>query len=138
MGSGAAFAAGKFTQYKVADSFCGVKLIVPTNKKKLRNTPMHSHTPNTMYMKSDTETEVIDQIAVYKDNNKIKDIDWSHDHFGIHIDGVHVHDYINGAKIKKPRKPTDEELALAKAVMAEDDKRRPHRLRHKVKEDEDG
>ena len=129
MGNGSAFKDGKVgTQYLSNESIVGIKIIQKVGKKEgdSDNTPMYSHTPNTMYAIRDKDTLKVDQVAVYeaipgsKYGRKIKDIEWGHDHDPFKKGEVHVQDYIDGVRQKTPRVPTEEEKQIAEEIRSAD------------------
>lgn len=79
---------------------------------KKDNTPMYSNTSETVYAKINSNSSHIDQLAIYKGRQKIKDIDTEHIH--INLDdgrifnkmGIHVHEYKAGIRNQNARKPS--------------------------------
>lgn len=123
MGSGATFTIAKFGKWAFVDEVAGVKIL--TKKEKRENepdsTPRFSHTANTMYARMDDDKKKVVQIAVYRNHEKIKDIEWGH--FHKNTDGttfkkgeVHVQEYVNGQRNRDGRLPTEEEKELARIV----------------------
>lgn len=119
MGNGAAFSVGRFDEYRTVKYIAGVRVVAKVDKTGKSNTPMHSHSANTMYAKYDTETRKIDQIAVYENHNKVKDIDIGHDHKPYTKTDIHVHDYVDGVR-KKARDPTEQEKMILQEVRRQD------------------
>ena len=79
--------------------------------------PIHSNTPNTMYAVRDSKTKELKQVSAYggkNGRNKIKDIDWSHEH-APYID-IHVHEYNKDGQKIKVRKPSKKERRIAMRV----------------------
>lgn len=122
MGNGAAFSVGRFDEYRTVKYVAGVRVITKTNKKVTEpdNTPMHSHSANTMYAKRDTKTKKIDQVAVYQNHSKVKDIDIGHVHKQYKETDIHVHDYVNGKRSQKARNPTEQEKRILEEVRRQD------------------
>lgn len=121
MGNGSAFLSGSFDQYYTVKYIAGIKVITKRNKNKKEadNTPLYSHTPNTMYARRDKNGKVT-QISVYKNGIKVKDIEWGHKHKTFQIGDVHVSEYKNGIREKEPREPTEEESVIANKVKEQD------------------
>lgn len=122
MGNGAAFSVGRFDEYRTVKYVAGIRVVAKVNKKQNEpdNTPMHSHSANTMYAKRDTKTKKIDQVAVYENHNKVKDIDIGHKHYSYGVDDIHVHDYVNGKRQQKARDPTEQEKRILEEVRRQD------------------
>lgn len=120
MGSGAAFAKGKFDEYIMVKSISGIKVIEKVgDKRESKNTPMHSHSKNAMYARMDENGKVV-QISVYENNNKVKDIDWGHEHHEFKKGDVHVHTYDGFNRSKAVRRPTEEEMILVNKVKEQE------------------
>lgn len=125
MGSGAGYRDG-VKQYQTIDVLFGAKLITKVeNVKKGKmvvpdNTPAHSYTPNTIYAKRDSKTSKIDQITIYENHDKVRDIDWGHAHEDFAANDVHVHEYHNNIRSKKARAPTKIESELVNNIRRED------------------
>lgn len=123
MGNGSAFLIGKFDEYITVKYVAGIKVITRRDKKDGQpdNNPMHSHTANTMYAHLDRETGKVVQVSVYKDNVKVKDIDWGHQHGKYKKGETHVHVYVDGIRQKGAVEPSEEDLLIAETVRSEDD-----------------
>lgn len=87
------------------------------------NTPMFSNTPYTMYAVLNSEDNILKQISIYggKDGRqKIKDIDYGHEHTNINGNGmhfakneIHVQRYIGMKRLtNQARKPSKKEKRI--------------------------
>ena len=135
MGSGAAFSAKEFKEYRHIDVVNGVKVLVRvTSDNASQNTPMFSHTPNTIYARVNQCGDVV-QYTVYRNNKKVKDIDWSHNHGKYKTGEIHVQEY-NKTRMTEARDPTVEERELAEILMKKNYGEKPWvKKRREMKED---
>lgn len=117
MGSGANYLAGKFNEYVYFDDFNGIKIITKKGTDgKHDNTPWHSHTPNTMYAKRNKDG-FVDQVSVYINNRKVKDIDTSGTHGGrFKEEDGHVHEYGENKQKIISREPNEEEKIIIQQI----------------------
>lgn len=116
-GRGSYLSQGGFTkqEYETVKEINGIKVIEFIDKRKKHNTPFHSNTSN-MYATYD-EKNNLKQIAVYQNRQKIKDIEWNHNHEDFRKGEIHVQEYDkSGNRSKIARNPTDEELNLVKRL----------------------
>ena len=100
----------------------GIKKLVKVDSGSI-NTPQYSHTPGTMYAKTNRMTRKVEQVAVYGNGNdgklKKKDIDTGHKHTN-RINGmvfeetdIHVHEIDKyGRRSGEARKPSKKEKRL--------------------------
>lgn len=121
MGNGSRFIDATFGNYFQEDAAFGVKLL--DVKSGQRKNPHFSHTPDTMYAhrknknkKDKPGKEDVVQISVYKNHERVLDIDWGHDHNEFKEGEIHVHIYKDGCKTKEYREPTPEEVELVNKV----------------------
>ncbi len=126
MGSSKSFdSAGTLMKYEWQKIIVANGVKVLYKKDGRQSTPILSRSPNSIYARISTKTGKIDQISVYNANrNKIKDIDWGHDH--TNEDGtrfnkgeIHVQEYQGvERRSNSARKPTKSEQKLARKMMA--------------------
>ena len=116
MGSRGAYLRGEFYEYVAFDNIDNIKILTRAGTDgEHDNTPFHSHTPNTMYAKRD-KYGVVDQVAIYKNNMKVKDIDTSGTHGGMFDEETgHVHEYEGYEKVVS-REPNEEEKRIIQKV----------------------
>ena len=115
MGNGAAFSVGRFDEYRTVKYVAGIRVIARQDSNGHDNTPLHSHSADTMYAKRGKKGK-INQVAVYKNHIKVKDIDWGHKHPGIDSE-IHVHLYDENGKKFLSRLPNVDEKKIAYTVM---------------------
>ena len=116
MGGRGAYLKGEFHEYETYDNIENIKILTRSGTDgKHDNTPFHSHTPNTMYAKRD-KNGIVDQVAIYRNNIKVKDIDISGTHGGRFDEKTgHVHEYEGYVKVVA-REPNEEEKRIIQKV----------------------
>lgn len=111
MGGTKDFVEKRIFEYKSIGTVGGFKIIEGVDNR--HNLPNFSNT-STGYVK--LSNNVPHTIRLYKNRKKFKDIDWGHANGNFKTGSFHVHDYKNGVRVHKGRKPSKHEFRIGMMV----------------------